>query len=438
MGPQIMDNSLSEQINELESKGRTAEILPFAASYVMAHPQDAEGWFTLSKYIGEKDRKLECLNRALQLRPDMVDAKIAKLKLSAPIESVEPPAPPTPVKVAESLVGPEEKLIIADESVKNIAASTPVKIATPPLPPENAEPKPKLPNALIPFKQVEKTQIVTKPVDQAPLTRPVKNERVKPAGESTSMIAQYYKGMTKLDKGFLYFTVIISIFLLLILIFLKNNFLTYFIGITALGFVSREMIGALKFTKADEKKTRSFSKGAKGEMEVGAILESLGADFKVWHDVPSKRGNIDHVVLSKRGMLFMVETKANSGRVSIKNSTLLINNQTYDKNMFQQCRNNLFDLRDMVQEQTGLSVWVSACLVFTNAFVERSKPISNIRIVNKKYLQQAINEILHSEKGNYQLWAKVDDLDELFSQENRSYEEFRRKNFEQISGWGRN
>jgi hypothetical protein len=45
----------------------------------------------------------------------------------------------------------------------------------------------------------------------------------------------------------------------------------------------------------------------------------------VIHDVVSPYGNIDHIVLNAQGGIFLIETKAHGGRVSVVDGRLLVN-----------------------------------------------------------------------------------------------------------------
>jgi hypothetical protein len=64
MGRSIMNPTFNEQINFLRSTGREAKIFPLLAKYITANPQDAHGWYELSKYVEQKERSLDSLERA--------------------------------------------------------------------------------------------------------------------------------------------------------------------------------------------------------------------------------------------------------------------------------------------------------------------------------------------------------------------------------------
>ena len=386
------------------------------AKYLTQHPQDAEAWFTLSKYVEQKERKLECLDRALRLDQSYLDAKIAKAQLTEPIPTED--IPQEAMKSAKQTIVATETLVIADE----------------PRSTANEDKKEqKTDYSSIGYKgditrADPKGDVVVKSV-----TRPTRT--VKPAGDSTSKMAQYYKGLNKYQRTLFYVfwgSMIVSVPLMIIFPHSSLRLLAFALIVAYI----------LDIIIVREKKSRknknTYAKGARGEIAVGSILEELGDDFMIWHDVPSKRGNIDHVVLSKSGQLFTIETKANNGQVKVSNGRILINGRPAEKDMIGQCTRNWQDLRDMVEEATGKKVFVIALLVFSYAFVERSAPVNGIRVLNKKFLKQAIQESCRNKTDKYHLCDDKVVLNKLFSEENRSYKEFSKRDFEQISGWGQN
>ncbi len=135
-----------------------------------------------------------------------------------------------------------------------------------------------------------------------------------------------------------------------------------------------------------EKMERRAIRGAKAEERVASILDDLGEDFLVLHDVPSPYGNIDHIVISRQSGIFLIETKAHGGRVSIVEGQLLVNGHVPEKNFITQTLKNTFWLRDEIQRAADAQAWIIPLIVFTNAFVEPGPPIKNVLVVSKKYL----------------------------------------------------
>ncbi len=64
-----------------------------------------------------------------------------------------------------------------------------------------------------------------------------------------------------------------------------------------------------------ERDREKWLRGAAGEMKVGLILEGLPDEFHVINDLPTRDGNLDHVVIGPTGV-FVLETKDWRGIVS--------------------------------------------------------------------------------------------------------------------------
>jgi hypothetical protein len=152
----------------------------------------------------------------------------------------------------------------------------------------------------------------------------------------------------------------------------------------------------MKLTDARERKMireeKRAIRGAKGEEAVGAILDSFGDDYLVVHDVGSPYGNIDHVVIARHAGIFLIETKAHGGRVSVANGRLLVKGHEPEKDFIAQALKNTFWLRDKVGEATGVEIWIRPVLVFASAYVEQAPPIKGVQIVNQKYLARVLRQ----------------------------------------------
>ena len=136
-----------------------------------------------------------------------------------------------------------------------------------------------------------------------------------------------------------------------------------------------------------KKRERQAIRGAKGEEKVAEILENLGDDFIVAHDIPSPFGNIDHIVLSKEHGVFLIETKSHGGEVKVVNNKVLVNNKMPEKDFIAQVLKNTYWLRNKIGEIIGEKPFITPILVFTNAFVRSRAPVKGIRVINKKYLK---------------------------------------------------
>jgi hypothetical protein len=213
------------------------------------------------------------------------------------------------------------------------------------------------------------------------------NDRYKRAGQST------WKMADKRHKVRVWLVLVMGGATLLMLIAL---FKPSALGIGGLGIVGLIVVARLiiDYTEAadDEMEGKEYRaiRGAEAEERIGSILDTLGDDYRVVHDVATPHGNIDHVVIAKHGGVFLIETKAHGGRVSAENGRLLLNGHEPEKDFIAQVLKNTYWLRERIREASGLTVWIIAIIAFTNAFVEPMAPIKGVRVMNKKYLLNAL------------------------------------------------
>jgi hypothetical protein len=209
------------------------------------------------------------------------------------------------------------------------------------------------------------------------------NHQHNRAGQSTRLMAE------KRYKNRVWFVLLAAGSVTLLLLAALN---TQALGIGGIGFLALIISARLLLNLSDRrarrmvKEERRAVRGAKGEENVGSILQTLGEDFLVVHDVKSPFGNIDHIVISEHNRIFLIETKAHGGRVSNGAEGLLVNGRQPEKDFITQVLSNTYWLRDEVQSVVNLEVWVNPVLVFTNAFVERMPPINGIIVTHKKFL----------------------------------------------------
>src|SRR5260221_4491806 len=157
---------------------------------------------------------------------------------------------------------------------------------------------------------------------------------------------------------------------------------------------------------------RRAVRGAKGEELVGAMLKGLGDRFLVLHDLPSPYGNIDHLVLSKE-TVFLIETRAHGGRVSVVNGEIRVNQRPPEKDFIAQVLRNTLWLSSQLEAKLSTKIWIKPILVFTNAYAVNSELISNVQVIPKIYL---VNTILRSSRsgGAWKLWESKEVLAEIF------------------------
>ena len=157
--------------------------------------------------------------------------------------------------------------------------------------------------------------------------------------------------------------------------------------------------------------------GARGEEQIGAMLDRLSTDFFVLHDIECPYGNIDHIVISKYQGLFMIETKSHWGKVETLGDKIMVNGKPPEKDFIAQALKNAYWLKDMVGKIIGQTPWITPIIVFTNAFVPPTKPIKGIHIINKKYLSALLQRNIGSNTLHTQIWEEKDEIMNRLKQE---------------------
>ena len=97
--------------------------------------------------------------------------------------------------------------------------------------------------------------------------------------------------------------------------------------------------------EAYSKRALDARRGAVAEEDVGNLLGELPAGYFVVHDVVSKRGNIDHIVISTKGIL-TVETKSHRGVVSSEGEMLKRDGEPSEKDFIKQAWAEAYSIRD--------------------------------------------------------------------------------------------
>ena len=202
--------------------------------------------------------------------------------------------------------------------------------------------------------------------------------------------------------------VLLTVGAVILILFVANN--SKALGLGGLGFFGLIILARIIMNISDSKDKRMVReerravRGAKGKEKIGGILENLGEEYLILHDIESPYGNIDHIVISKQSGIFLLETKAHRGRVSVNDGRLLVNGHDAEKDFIAQTLNNTYWLRDKIRTAINIDVWIAPVVVFTNAFVERTDPVKGIIIINKKFLLNTLQK-LNMKAQHLAVWA---------------------------------
>jgi hypothetical protein len=156
------------------------------------------------------------------------------------------------------------------------------------------------------------------------------------------------------------------------------------------------------------RKYKKYNRGYEGEKKVTESLKSeLSDDYHLINDVnlPSyDRGNIDHIVLSPRGV-FAIETKNHRGKITCIGDEWLIRYRGKNRGSTErefnftmgspsyQVRNNAFRIKTVIESLEPLKskrIWVQGIVVFPNkdAELDRKELPNNVEVF---YLNELSN-----------------------------------------------
>jgi hypothetical protein len=134
-------------------------------------------------------------------------------------------------------------------------------------------------------------------------------------------------------------------------------------------------VAAIQFMRL-RREAHNLLLGREGERLVGQMLESLREDgAKVFHDVEADGFNLDHVVVSDRGVI-VVETKTYTKRsrgdkISFVGEQLMIGGRRALGDPIGQTRNEIRWLANLLKQSTDQAMPVRGALVFPDWWVER-------------------------------------------------------------------
>jgi len=150
--------------------------------------------------------------------------------------------------------------------------------------------------------------------------------------------------------------------------------------------------GLLYWVKAMGDKVDGYSeraldarRGAVAEEEVGNLLGELPAGYFVVNDFVLKRGNIDHIVISTKGIL-TIETKSHRGVVSCEGEMLKRDGKPFEKDFIKQGWREALSIRDLLTSHGISAPKPQPLLLFANADVRVRKQVRGVEIISRWYL----------------------------------------------------
>jgi len=150
--------------------------------------------------------------------------------------------------------------------------------------------------------------------------------------------------------------------------------------------------GLLYWVKAMGDKAEAYSRraldarrGAAAEEAVGNLLGELPAEYLVVHDFVLRRGNIDHIVISTKGIL-TIETKSHGGVVSCEGETLKRDGKPFEKDFIRQGWREALSIRDLLSSHGISAPKPQPVLLFANADVQVRQQVRGVEIISRRYL----------------------------------------------------
>jgi hypothetical protein len=340
-----MANAMLKEAEVLLRNGNQSEAQKILIQLVREEPNNANAWYGLSLCVADECKKRDCLLRALQFNPDHRLARNAMDRL---------------------------------DGKKNGEGNLSIVSTVKPQPSDFV-------SAVT--KNDEEEKVLT-----------------KKAGTSTRKMAE-----TRRKNAFRIGIIVLAVFFVIFLFTLdKENVKSIGVGGTAV-LLMLVLVGPKITENILDKKLKESDRairGAKAEEKIGDLLDGLKENYLVVHDINCAYGNIDHLVISQKGNLFMVETKSHHGKITVDDGRVLLNGHDPEKDFIAQSLRNSYWLRDLIGNETGTKPWVTPLLVFTNAYVIASKPVKGVYVLNKKYLEQMIRSMDMKNRGNPIVWEK--------------------------------
>lgn len=133
-------------------------------------------------------------------------------------------------------------------------------------------------------------------------------------------------------------------------------------------------------TRSAWKILKQLRLGIEGERAVGEYLDRLrGLGLRVYHDIPGDSGNIDHVIISTRGV-FSIETKTRSKpvkgdcKVAYDGKAISVNGGAPDRSAIVRAKAQARQLRRLLKEHTGQDYPVRPVVLFPGWYVDTPDP----------------------------------------------------------------
>lgn len=155
---------------------------------------------------------------------------------------------------------------------------------------------------------------------------------------------------------------------------------------------------------------RNYKLGYQGELYVAQKLEPLLLEgYKIFHDIPFKNFNIDHVIVGTTGV-YVLETKTKRKKsadskgheVTYDGTKLTFSDGSFDTNSIEQTQRNAEALRKLIKAKAEENIPVYPILTFPGWNIKRiGKGLINV--VNPKELSRSLSFFENANLSSEQL-----------------------------------
>ena len=102
------------------------------------------------------------------------------------------------------------------------------------------------------------------------------------------------------------------------------------------------------------------------------------------HDYVSKRGNIDHIVISPKGIL-TIETKSHRGVVTCEGEMLKRDGKPFEKDFIKQAWAQAYFIRILLTRHGMSAPNTQPVILFANADVQVRQQVRGVEIISRRY-----------------------------------------------------
>jgi hypothetical protein len=142
----------------------------------------------------------------------------------------------------------------------------------------------------------------------------------------------------------------------------------------------------LGYTAEEHSGSTVDAPGAPEEEAGGSPLGELPAGFHVVDGFVSRKGRIDHILVSTKG-IFTVGTKSGRGVVECDAETLTRDGNPFEEDIIRQAMDEAYSIRDHLTDNGVCNLRPQPVIVFTHADVQVKRKVRGVHVVGREELR---------------------------------------------------